>query len=162
MITEKKFQLVYNWIFIPVWNECQNGYFKKQVEINRGWVWLLILIFYECKQQQSTSQIRSVKVFMKPSDEQISFDLTYIIEISFCLIITEGVTNWQILGTFILDLEWNLYQMYHISTYSVRNHVKLRGFSKDTLLFGGFWLWAWRISWGLQTCIAERSKVPNG
>ena len=44
----------------------------------------------------------------------------------------------------------------------VRNHVKLRGFSKDTLLFGGFWLWAWRISWGLQTCIAERSKVPNG
>ena len=45
---------------------------------------------------------------------------------------------------------------------SVRNHVKLRGFSKDTLLFGGFWLWAWRISWGLQTCIAERSKVPNG
>ena len=28
----------------------------------------------------------------------------------------------------------------------VRNHVKLRGFSKDTLLFGGFWLWAWRIS----------------
>ena len=45
---------------------------------------------------------------------------------------------------------------------AVRNHVKLRGFSKDTLLFGGFWLWAWRISWGLQTCIAERSKVPNG
>ena len=44
----------------------------------------------------------------------------------------------------------------------VRNHVKLRGFSKDTLLFGEFWLWAWRISWGLQTCIAERAKVPNG
>ena len=34
--TEKKFQLVYNWIFIPVWNECRNGYFKKSVEINRG------------------------------------------------------------------------------------------------------------------------------
>ena len=46
--------------------------------------------------------------------------------------------------------------------FIVRNHVKLRGFSKDSLLFCGFWLWAWRISWGLQTCIAERSKVPNG
>ena len=34
--TEKKFQLVHNWIFIPVWNDCQNGYFKKPVEINRG------------------------------------------------------------------------------------------------------------------------------
>ena len=44
----------------------------------------------------------------------------------------------------------------------VRNHVKLGVFSKDTLLFGGYWLWAWWISWGLQTCIAERSKVPNG
>ena len=36
MRTEIKFQLVYNWIFIPVWNECRNGYFKKPVEINRG------------------------------------------------------------------------------------------------------------------------------
>ena len=36
MRTEKKFQLVHNWIFIPVWNECRNGYFKKPVEINRG------------------------------------------------------------------------------------------------------------------------------
>ena len=33
------------------------------------------------------------------------------------------------------------------------------GFS---LLCGGYWLWACRISLGLQTCIAERSKVPNG
>ena len=55
------------------------------------------------------------------------------------------------------------FYIYYISViFAVRNHVKLRGFSKDTLLFGGFWLWAWRISWGLQTCIAERSKVPNG
>ena len=29
-------QTLYNWIFIPVWNECWNGYFKKPVEINRG------------------------------------------------------------------------------------------------------------------------------
>ena len=36
VITEKKFQLVYYWNFIPVWNKCQNGYFKKSVEINRG------------------------------------------------------------------------------------------------------------------------------
>ena len=36
--TEKKIQLVYNWIFIPVWNECWNGNFKKPVEINRGLV----------------------------------------------------------------------------------------------------------------------------
>ena len=33
---KKKNQLVYNWIFIPVWNKCRNGYFKKSVEINRG------------------------------------------------------------------------------------------------------------------------------
>ena len=33
---KKKFQLVYNWIFILVWNECRNGNFKKPVEINRG------------------------------------------------------------------------------------------------------------------------------
>ena len=26
--TEFLFQLVYNWILIPVWNECQNEYFK--------------------------------------------------------------------------------------------------------------------------------------
>ena len=36
VMTEKKIQLVYKWIFIPVWNECRNGYFKKPVEINRG------------------------------------------------------------------------------------------------------------------------------
>ena len=36
MRTEKKFQLVHNWIFIPVWNECRNVYFKKPVEINKG------------------------------------------------------------------------------------------------------------------------------
>ena len=36
MRTEKKFQLVHNWIFISVWNECRNGYFKKPVEINKG------------------------------------------------------------------------------------------------------------------------------
>ena len=34
-------------------------------------------------------------------------------------------------------------------------------FSEDTQLGGGYWLWAWQISWGLQACIAERSKVPN-
>ena len=51
----------------------------------------------------------------------------------------------------------------------VRNHAKLlhvyksrRGFSKGTVLCGGYKLWAWQISWALQTCIAERSKVPNG
>ena len=43
MRTEKKFQLVHNWIFIPVWNDCQNGYFKKPVEINRGKVCLRLL-----------------------------------------------------------------------------------------------------------------------
>ena len=42
------------------------------------------------------------------------------------------------------------------------NCVKLGVFSKDTLLCGGYWLWAWQISSGLQICIAERSKVPNG
>ena len=30
------------------------------------------------------------------------------------------------------------------------------------MMYGGFWLWAWRISAGSQTGIAERSKVPNG
>ena len=35
MTTEKKFQLLYYWNFFPVWNICQNGYFKKSVEINR-------------------------------------------------------------------------------------------------------------------------------
>ena len=34
--TEKKIQLVYSWNFFSVWNKCQNGYFKKLVEINRG------------------------------------------------------------------------------------------------------------------------------
>ena len=43
----------------------------------------------------------------------------------------------------------------------MRNRVKLEVFSKDTLLCGGNWLWAWQISWGLQTCIAERSKLPK-
>ena len=38
----KKNQLVYNWIFIPVWNECRNGYFKKPVEINRGLTFVTI------------------------------------------------------------------------------------------------------------------------
>ena len=37
------FQFVYNWIFIPVWKECRNGYFKKSVEINRGFAKLLPL-----------------------------------------------------------------------------------------------------------------------
>ena len=50
----------------------------------------------------------------------------------------------------------------YVASYVVRNHIKLVVFSKDTLLCGGYWLWAWRIYWGLQTCIAERSKVPNG
>ena len=36
----------------------------------------------------------------------------------------------------------------------VRIHVKLGVFSKDTLLCSGYWLWALRIFWGLQTCIA--------
>ena len=52
---------------------------------------------------------------------------------------------------------------------AVRNHIKLihvvtsrRGFSKGTVLCGGYQLWAWQFSWGLQTCIAKRSKVPNG
>ena len=38
-----------------------------------------------------------------------------------------------------------------------RNHVKLihvinscRGFPKGTVLCGGYYLWAWQISWGLQ------------
>ena len=53
MITEKKFQLVYNWIFIPVWNECRNGYFKKWVEFNRGSVFLYL-------------QIRDVRPWMPP------------------------------------------------------------------------------------------------
>ena len=44
----------------------------------------------------------------------------------------------------------------------VRNHVKLGVFSKGTILCDGCWLWAWQISGGLQTCIAEISKVPNG
>ena len=56
----------------------------------------------------------------------------------------------------------------------VRNHVKLEirsfvmnlnsGFFslKGTVLCGEYWLWAWQISEGLQTCIAEKSKVPNG
>ena len=44
----------------------------------------------------------------------------------------------------------------------VRNRVKLGVFYKDTLLCGGYWLWAWQNSWGLQTCIAKKSKVPNG
>ena len=44
--TEKKNQLVYNWIFIPVWNECRNGYFKKSVEIN------LHLHFYHLEQKR--------------------------------------------------------------------------------------------------------------
>ena len=52
MRTEKKNQLVYNWIFIPVWNECGNGYFKKKtVEINRGLVlftlWSYIIHMYK-------------------------------------------------------------------------------------------------------------------
>jgi hypothetical protein len=48
----------------------------------------------------------------------------------------------------------------------VRNHVKLGVLSKGTLLHGRCWLWVdagyGQISGGLQTCIAKRSKVPNG
>ena len=59
-------------------------------------------------------------------------------------------------------------------SYSMRNLVKLeicsfvmnfnsKGiFSKDTVLCDGYWLWAWQISGGLQTCIPIRSKVPDG
>jgi hypothetical protein len=58
---------------------------------------------------------------------------------------------------------YRLYLLAHLLVFQhVRNHVKLGVFSKDTLLCGGYWLWAWWISWGLQTCIAERLKVPNG
>ena len=32
---------------------------------------------------------------------------------------------------------------------TVRNHVKLRGFSKDTLLFGGYWLMGLADLWGI-------------
>ena len=74
--------------------------------------------------------------------------------------------------SYVLAILWNdcaSLQIIIIRSCSVRNHVKLihvvnsrRGFSKGTVLCGGYWLWAWQISWGLQTCIAERSKVPNG
>ena len=30
------------------------------------------------------------------------------------------------------------------------------------VLFGGFWLRDWKISWGWQICITKRSKVPKG
>ena len=40
----------------------------------------------------------------------------------------------------------------------MHNHVKLGVFSKGTVLCGGCWLWAWLISGGLQTCIAESIK----
>ena len=47
-------------------------------------------------------------------------------------------------------------------------HFKLRVVLFDpptsficTILCGGYWLWVWQISGGLQTCIAERLKVPN-
>ena len=41
----KKNQLVHNWIFIPVQNECRNGNLKKPVEINRGKERFMILSF---------------------------------------------------------------------------------------------------------------------
>ena len=34
--------------------------------------------------------------------------------------------------------------------------------AKHTSLHGGCWLWACQITGGMQSCIAERSKVPNG
>ena len=49
-----------------------------------------------------------------------------------------------------------------IPVVDVRNHVKLGVLSKGIVLCGGCWLWACQISGGLQNCIAERSKVPNG
>ena len=57
--------------------------------------------------------------------------------------------------------ENRIYILY-LMNYFVRNHVKLGVFSKGIILCGGCWLRAWQISGGLQTCIAERSKVPNG
>ena len=40
--------------------------------------------------------------------------------------------------------------------------LKTRYFSKGTVLCGGYWLWARQMFGGLQTCITERLKVPNG
>ena len=37
---EKKIQLVLKLIFISVWNKCPNGYFKKPVQINKGYVYM--------------------------------------------------------------------------------------------------------------------------
>ena len=42
------------------------------------------------------------------------------------------------------------------------NFQQLGVFSKGTILYVGSWLWAWFISGGFQTCIAERTKVSKG
>ena len=96
MNTEKKIQLVYNWNFIPVWNNCRNGYFKKSVEINRGWgisntvayfVWILTCcIIFQFEASFSANIIR-----MKINKELISW---------------RHVVTWQRITTVSFSQHW--------------------------------------------------------
>ena len=72
----------------------------------------------------------------------------------------EGNSQWRKLT--VVENEPAKWILFNNLNLVVCNHVKLGGFSKGTVQGGGYWLWAWQISGGLQTCIAERWKVPNG
>ena len=66
----------------------------------------------------------------------------------------------KLIGIIIFNLikkgQGQIYSMH------MRNHVKTRGLSKGYHTV--WWMLAMGLAdlWGLQICIAERSKVPNG
>ena len=43
----------------------------------------------------------------------------------------------------------------------MRNHVILGVFFQDTLICDGYWLWAWRFSWGVQNADLHCRKVES-
>ena len=84
MITEKGFQLVYNWIFIFVWNKCHNRYFKKAEDLNSGLVLtfdssfevfclfginarLCLLLFWHKKTANFNDQIMMLQLSRRPT-----------------------------------------------------------------------------------------------
>ena len=131
MITEKKFHLIYNWIFIPVWNKCQNGYFKKSVEINRG----------------RGSKRRSKTQFYGTQNHQKSLEVNKVCTLiccTDCVLILFPVL-WQLAKRIEHYINWKmlsrpiLIQMILLSPFPrTRPGVEILG--QDNFLFSEMWL----------------------
>ena len=100
----------------------------------------------------SPSATQSLTDHKKPSNKDLSMCF-------FLSILSQPTWNDFIVVSIEKRIHRKEFSLLHYKKESVvRNHVKLRGFSKDTLLFGGYWLWAWRISWNCRPALPKGRK----